>query len=71
LNVAFNSNLQKRLKFGLFVLDDMIEHLGPSFFPPADYSMIVETMIKFSNNKSASLRQASCYGIGVIAEHGG
>ena len=34
LTEAFNSGIQKRLKFGLFVLDDMVEHLGPSYFQP-------------------------------------
>lgn len=63
--------MQKRLKFGLFVLDDMVEHLGPNYFPAADYSVIVQTVCSFAGNKSASLRQASAYGIGVIAQHGG
>jgi len=31
---AFKSNEQKRLKFALFILDDMVEHLGPSYFSP-------------------------------------
>lgn len=38
---AFGSNNQKRYKFGLFVLDDMVEHLGPTYFSQEDYSMIV------------------------------
>ena len=38
LNDAFGSNVQKRKKFGLFILDDMVEHLGPNYFPPADYA---------------------------------
>ena len=71
LNDAFNSGVQKRLKFGLFVLDDMVEHLGPSYFAPNDYMVIVQTVCKFASNKSAALRQASSYGIGVIAQHGG
>lgn len=32
LPAAFSSDNQKRKKFGLFVLDDMVEHLGPSYF---------------------------------------
>lgn len=32
LSEAFQSKEQKRQKFGLFVLDDMIEHLGPDYF---------------------------------------
>lgn len=56
LTEAFNSGVQKRLKFGLFVLDDMVEHLGPTYFAPDQYMMIVQTVCKFANYKSASLR---------------
>lgn len=41
LVAAFGSNNQKRYKFALFVLDDMVEHLGPTYFSHEDYSMIV------------------------------
>lgn len=34
---AFASGEQKRQKFALFVLDDIVEHLGPNYFEPADY----------------------------------
>lgn len=56
LNDAFASEVQKRKKFGLFILDDMVEHLGPNYFPPADYAFIVQTVCSFAGNKSASLR---------------
>jgi hypothetical protein len=49
----------------------MVEHLGPNYFSAQDYGIIVHTVCSFANNKSASLRQASAYGIGVIAQHGG
>lgn len=71
LNQAFASGIQKRMKFGLFILDDMVEHLGPTYFSPEDYMVIIQTVASFANNKSASLRQAAAYGIGVIAQHGG
>ena len=32
LVAAFSSNEQKRLKFAIFILDDMVEHLGPTYF---------------------------------------
>lgn len=41
LPAAFQSNVQKRLKFAIFVLDDMIEHLGPNYFPEGDFMTIV------------------------------
>lgn len=37
LQEAFASGEQKRQKFALFVLDDIVEHLGPTYFDPTDY----------------------------------
>jgi len=68
---AFTSNEQKRLKFAIFILDDMVEHLGPAYFSAEDFNAIVQTICGFSGSQSASLRQAAAYGIGVVAEHGG
>ena len=34
---AFNSGDQKRLKFAIFILDDMVEHLGPNYFSAEDF----------------------------------
>mmetsp|Transcript_19732 Transcript_19732/g.24345 ORF Transcript_19732/g.24345 Transcript_19732/m.24345 type:complete len:515 (+) Transcript_19732:1395-2939(+) len=68
---CFSSNEQKRFKFALFILDDMVEHLGPSYFSAEDFQFIVQTICGFCNHQSASLRQASAYGIGVIAQNAG
>jgi hypothetical protein len=68
---CFGSGEQKRFKFALFILDDMIEHLGPSYFSPEDFQSIVQAICGFSNHTSAALRQASAYGIGVIAQNAG
>ena len=38
---CFASTEQKRYKFALFILDDMVEHLGPSYFSPEDFQNIV------------------------------
>lgn len=48
LNDAFSSNVQKRKKFGLFILDDMVEHLGPDYFPQNEYGVIVSTVCSFA-----------------------
>ena len=68
---CFASNEQKRFKFALFILDDMVEHLGPTYFTPEDFQSIVQAICGFCNHNSASLRQASSYGIGVIAQNAG
>ena len=38
---CFASNEQKRYKVGLYILDDMVEHLGPTYFSPEDFQQIV------------------------------
>jgi len=68
---AFASGEPKRQKFALFVLDDLVEHLGPNYFTPEDYGQIVKTVCSFVNNKTSSIRQAASYGIGVIAQNSG
>lgn len=47
---AFASDDQKRRKFGLFVLDDMVEHLGPTYFTQNDFNTIVQTICGFCNH---------------------
>lgn len=68
---AMSSNDQKRYKFALFILDDMVEHLGPTYFQPADWETIVRTICMYCDHQSAALRQASAYGIGVVAQFSG
>ena len=68
---CFASSEQKRYKFALFILDDMIEHLGPSYFSAEDFQSIVQAICGFAAHNSAALRQASAYGIGAIAQHSG
>ena len=63
--VAKNPAKQKQ-KFLLFILDDMVEFLGPDFLGPL-YPEIVQQICTYSNNKFAALRQASVYGIGMVA----
>jgi len=60
---------QKR-KFMLFILDDMVEYLGPDFLGPV-YPKIVEQICSNANSKFAAIRQAAVYGIGMVAQHGG
>ena len=53
---CYQSQEQKRLKFALFIMDDMIEHLGPTYFSPEDFQSIVQAICNFCNHNSASLR---------------
>lgn len=68
---AFGSGEPKRQKFGLFILDDIVEHLGPTYFNQEDFTQLVKTVCGFVNNSTSSIRQAAAYGIGVIAQNSG
>lgn len=54
----------------MFILDDMIEFLGPDFLGPV-YPQIVTQVCQYSNSKFSAIRQASVYGVGMVAQHGG
>lgn len=47
---CFGSQEQKRLKFALFILDDMIEHLGPTYFSQEDFHSMVQAICSFANH---------------------
>lgn len=49
----------------------MVEHLGPTYFNEQQFAFIVQVICQFCNDKSSSLRQASAYGIGIIAQNCG
>ena len=64
------SDTKQKQKFLLFILDDMIEFLGPDFLGPV-YPQIVTQICGYTKSKYSAIRQASVYGIGMIAQHGG
>lgn len=43
------------MKFVLFILDDMVEFLGPEFLGPV-YPDIVAQICSYSNNKFSAIR---------------
>lgn len=55
-------------KFGIFLVDDMIEYLGYSILP-AIWGDFYKVFLKFCLNKSVTVRQASCYGLGIYAQN--
>lgn len=59
-----------KIKFLLFILDDMVEFLGPDFLGPI-YPQVCQQICSYTNSKYAAIRQAAVYGIGMIAQHGG
>ena len=54
-------------KFGIFLIDDMVEYLGYEILQ-AEWFGFANILAKFSQEKSCILRQAACYGLGIFAE---
>jgi len=57
----------KMHKFGLFLIDDMIEFLGIELIQDK-WPALSEALIKYALDKVCFVRQAAVYGIGVLAE---
>jgi len=58
-------------KFLLYILDDMIEWLGPEFLGVDIYHNVVAQVNKYASSPNAAIRQAAVYGIGLAAQKGG
>lgn len=67
---AAKDPVKRKQKFILFLLDDMVEFLGPDFLGPA-YPKIVTQICGYAASKYAAIRQAAVYGLGMAAQHGG
>ena len=57
----------KMHKFGIFLVDDMVEYLGYQLLSDKWLSLL-EALIKYALNKTCFVRQAAVYGIGMFAE---
>lgn len=54
------------VKFGLFLIDDAIEHLGEQI-PPQTLQNFLNTLLKFSQDSDLVIRQSSIFGLGITA----
>jgi len=54
-------------KFGLFLIDDMIEHLGIELIPE-EWPHLCQVLLKFATDTHIHLRHAAIYGIGCLGE---
>ena len=70
LPAALASGEKQKTKFGLFVMDDMVEFLGPALLGE-HYVSVAREIIKFCSSNVAAVRQAASYGIGIMAEKAG
>jgi hypothetical protein len=63
------SEVKDKVKFGLFILDDMVEFLGPDVLQDK-FLDVANQIIKLCASNDAGIRQAATYGIGMLAQHG-
>lgn len=70
LPAAFATGEKQKTKFGLFILDDMVEFLGPALLG-SNYVLVAQQIIKHCSSPVAAVRQAASYGIGIMAEKSG
>jgi len=66
-NVLTDNVTSKMNRFGLFLVDDMIEYLGIEYIPKI-WPEMADIILNFAVHKVAETRQAAVYGIGVLAE---
>eukprot|EP01016_Furgasonia_blochmanni_P038583 TRINITY_DN4683_c0_g1_i9.p1 TRINITY_DN4683_c0_g1~~TRINITY_DN4683_c0_g1_i9.p1 ORF type:complete len:328 (-),score=144.99 TRINITY_DN4683_c0_g1_i9:51-1034(-) len=66
-NVLAPGLSDKMHKFGIYLIDDMIEHLGIELIPN-EWPHLSEALIRFATDKNCAVRQACAYGIGMLAE---
>jgi hypothetical protein len=57
---------ENMLKFGIFLIDDMVEFLGYEILAP-NWSSFEQVLLRYVCEKSCVLRQAACYGLGKYA----
>lgn len=57
---------ENMLKFGIFLIDDMVEFLGYELLQ-AHWASFSQVLLKYTSEKSCVLRQAACYGLGIFA----
>jgi len=67
---ALSSTEKNKTKFGLFIMDDMVEFLGPALLGD-HYFTVAKEIIKYCGSPVAAIRQAASYGIGIMAEKAG
>ena len=65
--VFTDNQTENMLKFGIFLIDDMVEFLGYELLQTS-WASFGQAVLKYTSNKSCVLRQAACYGLGIFAE---
>jgi hypothetical protein len=67
-SVFVENQSENMLKFGIFLIDDMVEYLGFEMLQQQWFTFS-HALLKYTQEKSCVLRQAACYGLGIFAEN--
>lgn len=65
--VFIENQTENMLKFGIFLIDDIVEFLGYDLLPN-EWVSFATVLLKYTCEASCVLRQAACYGLGIFAE---
>ena len=65
--VFVDNQSENMLKFGIFLIDDIVEFLGYDLLPN-EWATFATVLLKYTSENSCILRQAACYGLGIFAE---
>jgi hypothetical protein len=64
---VLDPNLTPKMhQFGIFLIDDIVEHLGYTLAGPK-FADFAKALSLYASNKVCFVRQAAVYGIGVLA----
>ena len=70
LPAAMNSKEKQKNKFALYMMDDMVEYLGPQYLG-SNYLSVARSIISQCSSPIDSIRQGAAYGVGIMAKTGG
>ena len=65
--VFVENQSENMLKFGIFLIDDIVEYLGYDLLPK-EWFEFGNLLLKYTTQKSCVLRQAACYGLGIFGK---
>jgi len=67
INKVLADNVSDKMhKFGIFLIDDMIEFLGIELIPDR-WPQLSQQLLKFTTDPVCYVRQAAVYGVGILA----
>ena len=54
-------------KFGVYIIDDIVEYVGPGRVPE-QWGTLAEAIMRYGSSVNDAVRQAACYGLGIFSQ---